>query len=61
MIVVDMLFVFVEYVDDKCFFGATVGRVTNRIKDARFELDGQVYELEKKWRHEETSFAWCVQ
>lgn len=37
----------VEYVDDKCFFGCTVGRVTNRIKDARFELDGKVYELEK--------------
>ena len=47
MMVIDMLFVFVEYVDDKSFFGATVGRVTNRIKDARFELDGQVYELEK--------------
>ena len=37
----------VEYVDDKCFFGCTVGRVTNRIKDARFELDGKVYQLEK--------------
>lgn len=24
-----------------------VGRVTNRIKNARFELNGQVYELEK--------------
>jgi aldose 1-epimerase len=34
-------------VDDKCFFGATVGRVTNRIKNARFELDGTTYELEK--------------
>jgi len=35
------------YVDDKCFFGCTVGRVTNRIKNARFELNGIVYELEK--------------
>ena len=36
-----------EYVDDTCYFGCTVGRVTNRIKDARFELDGQVYQLGK--------------
>ena len=37
----------VGYVDDTCFFGCTVGRVTNRIKNAQFELDGKVYELEK--------------
>ncbi|CAF1002336.1 unnamed protein product [Adineta steineri] len=35
------------YVDDQCFFGATVGRVTNRIKNGRFELDGITYELGK--------------
>lgn len=35
------------YVDDQCFFGCMVGRVTNRIKNARFELEGVVYELEK--------------
>jgi len=29
------------------FFGCTVGRVTNRIKNGRFELDGTVHELEK--------------
>ncbi len=28
-------------------FGAVMGRVTNRIKNARFTLDGEVYELEK--------------
>jgi aldose 1-epimerase len=27
------------------FFGATVGRVGNRIRDARFELDGKEYKL----------------
>lgn len=37
----------VEYVDDTCFFGCIVGRVTNRMKNARFELDGKVYEMEK--------------
>ncbi|CAF4328337.1 unnamed protein product [Rotaria sp. Silwood2] len=36
-----------EYVDDKYFFGCTVGRVTNRIKNGRFELDGTTYELPK--------------
>ncbi|CAF4858683.1 unnamed protein product [Rotaria sp. Silwood1] len=35
------------YVDDKYFFGCTVGRVTNRIKNGRFELDGTTYELPK--------------
>ncbi|CAF4989844.1 unnamed protein product [Rotaria sp. Silwood1] len=35
------------YVDDKYLFGCTVGRVTNRIKNGRFELDGTTYELPK--------------
>ncbi|CAF4101924.1 unnamed protein product [Rotaria sordida] len=35
------------YIDDKCFFGCTVGRVTGRIKNGRFELDGIVYDLPK--------------
>ncbi|CAF0825784.1 unnamed protein product [Didymodactylos carnosus] len=35
------------YVEDKSSFGCTVGRVTNRIKDGKFELDGKLYELEK--------------
>lgn len=30
-----------------CFFGAFIGRHGNRIGQARFELDGTVYELEK--------------
>jgi aldose 1-epimerase len=34
-------------VNDKYYFGCTVGRVTNRIKNGRFQLDGIVYELEK--------------
>ena len=30
-----------------CFFGAFIGRHGNRIGDAKFELDGVTYELEK--------------
>lgn len=40
-------FVPLDYVDDKCYFGCTVGRVTNRIKNGYFQLDGQGYQLEK--------------
>lgn len=36
-----------EYENDRFFFGCTVGRVTNRIKNGSFELDGQIYHLEK--------------
>jgi galactose mutarotase-like enzyme/predicted dehydrogenase len=35
-----------SYVDDRCYFGAIVGRVAGRITNARFELDGEVYRLE---------------
>jgi aldose 1-epimerase len=34
-------------VDDKYYFGCTVGRVTNRIRNGCFQLDGIVYQLEK--------------
>jgi len=34
-------------VDDKVYFGCTVGRVTNRIKNGCFQLDNIVYQLEK--------------
>lgn len=33
------------YRDHRLFFGATVGRVANRIADGRFELEGRPYEL----------------
>ncbi|HKO92635.1 MAG TPA: aldose epimerase family protein [Polyangiaceae bacterium] len=33
------------YAQHGAFFGATVGRVANRIRAARFELDGRVYPL----------------
>jgi aldose 1-epimerase len=33
------------YLDVRSFFGATVGRFGNRIAGARFELDGQEYQL----------------
>jgi len=34
-----------EYVKSSPYFGATIGRVANRIKKARFELDGKTYSL----------------
>lgn len=34
-----------EYVSNKGYFGATVGRVANRIGNARFTLDGKEYTL----------------
>ncbi len=34
-----------EYESDDCYFGATIGRVANRIAGASFELNGQLYEL----------------
>ena len=35
------------YVNDTCYFGATIGRYGNRIAGGTFELDGKVYELPK--------------
>ena len=34
-----------EYLADDCYFGATVGRFANRIKDAQFQLNGVTYQL----------------
>lgn len=36
-----------EYLAHSPYFGALVGRVAGRIGDARFELDGKTYQLEK--------------
>lgn len=36
-----------EYLDDCCYFGCIVGRVANRIGNARFTLDGGEYELDR--------------
>ncbi len=36
-----------DYLADTSYQGAFVGRVANRIKDARFSLNGQEYQLEK--------------
>lgn len=33
------------YVKDSPYFGASIGRVANRIKKARFELNGKTYQL----------------
>ena len=34
-----------EYAAGDCYLGATVGRVANRIKEGKFELNGEKYEL----------------
>ena len=34
-----------EYLDDHPYFGAMVGRVCNRIGNARFELEGKVFKI----------------
>ncbi|MCX5634138.1 MAG: galactose mutarotase [Phycisphaerae bacterium] len=33
------------YMNDKCYFGCTVGRFANRIANAKFTLDGKEYKL----------------
>ncbi|MDP2933453.1 MAG: aldose epimerase family protein [bacterium] len=33
------------YMNDKCYFGCTVGRFANRIANAKFTLDGREYKL----------------
>ncbi|WP_160724318.1 aldose epimerase family protein [Bacillus sp. USDA818B3_A] len=38
---------FEDYLDLSPYFGAVVGRVAGRIKDARFELNGKEYQLAK--------------
>jgi aldose 1-epimerase len=35
-----------SYVDNDAYFGATVGRVANRIRDGAFQLEGKRYELD---------------
>lgn len=34
-----------DYKDNGCFFGACIGRMANRINDAKFVLDGKEYKL----------------
>lgn len=35
-----------DYFTNGCFFGATIGPVANRTKDAKFEIGGVVYQLD---------------
>jgi aldose 1-epimerase len=39
-----------DYAKSSLAMGGTCGRVVNRIRDAKFTLDGKVYELTKNWR-----------
>ncbi|TSJ43767.1 galactose mutarotase [Mucilaginibacter corticis] len=34
------------YLDDNCYIGSTIGRYANRISNARFTLNGNIYQLE---------------
>lgn len=45
--IISFQYIFLGYTDtiDREYFGATLGRVCNRIGNASFELDGVVYEL----------------
>ncbi|UKT65487.1 aldose epimerase family protein [Pedobacter mucosus] len=36
-----------KYLENNPHIGAVIGRYANRIKDAKFEIDGKTYELEK--------------
>ncbi|MDR1816335.1 MAG: galactose mutarotase, partial [Clostridiales Family XIII bacterium] len=35
------------YVAGDCFFGATIGRIANRVADGRFSLNGKIVEMDK--------------
>ena len=39
------------YTNDICYFGSTVGRNSNRIKEAKFTLNGITYNLDKNERN----------
>ena len=43
-----------EYYNNPLYFGATVGRVAGRIKDAKILLDGKTYYLEKNYQDKHT-------
>jgi aldose 1-epimerase len=43
-----------EYAMNPSYFGATVGRVAGRIKDAKITLNNKIYNLEKNYQHKHT-------
>ena len=52
-----------EFIENRNFYGATVGRVVNRIKDGHANINGKVYQLSKNEGNNsahgaEACFAW---
>ena len=43
-----------EYIENKSFFGSTVGRVASRIKDGLISIDGEKYTLDKNYLDKHT-------
>ncbi|MBN2155955.1 MAG: galactose mutarotase [Candidatus Lokiarchaeota archaeon] len=39
------------YIESPGYMGATIGRVTNRIQNGHFELDGTIYKLTKNYKN----------
>lgn len=39
------------FTNDICYFGSTVGRNSNRVKDAKFTINGMTYNLDKNERN----------
>jgi aldose 1-epimerase len=40
---------FAAYLTDSPFFGAVAGRCANRVRDGRFEIDGQAYQTDQNY------------
>lgn len=49
------------YEADSCFFGNFVGRFANRLRDARFQLDGVTYQLEPNEGPNHLHGSYCFQ
>lgn len=47
------------YEADKCFFGALVGRFANRLRNARFSIDGTEYQLQPNEGNNHLHGSYC--